>query len=875
MSLWVLRGSTHSDVTGNRRVIGLYGLSGLVSLSYEVLWARMLSLEFGVSVFGVVVTVAAFMTGLGAGSLWWGATRKPATHPLRILAVLEGAVALFAVLLPMGMHRLESGLDNLATYLSLTQWHALMGGVSFIVLTLPAAAMGSGFALVVRSQPPGSDSLKDLYGINTLGAVLGALAPLVLLPWFGWTKASWVTAGLGFCVALGMWVLSTSSDCEQMPHEPQSVNRRTVRLLWAYGAFGAASLMLEVGWTRLFGLIMLRTEYVLAMVLAVFLTGIGLGSLLARRMEMHMRSLLPWLSAGGVLAGLALVPTLSGWVEQARWSSLTTALIGQGAVLMLFTLPVTLVLGGWLPLLAKDTKVDGVRLYGANSLGSALGALLAGLVMIPWLGTTATLVLASWFILGLGVYWSPRSRSWLQAIGLLIMIGASVRVWQWPEARRLLPESLAGSRDLYRYEDAIVMTDVVEQADGQRLLLTDLQRRDASTEPTAVFVQSNQGRLPLLLHPAPGTVLFEGLGTGISVRGSMAFPGVRRSAVELSSGAIRAAKDWFSPVNGTALQATTLWQDDARHFLSATRDHYDVIVGDLFHPDLAGASSLLTLQQFRRIRAHLASGGIFVQWIALNQFDKPSLDVVLRTFKKAFPDGQMFLDGMHLALVGPRDQWAGAPAVLANLQRMTSQDIDLATAGEGEMTWLGRYWGPIMTGAGPTQDEWEPQLEFRLPKVRYGDGLDMARLLEDFLSHRPAPEQAALLLHVPADRKEEWQRAYTCTSDLVKGWVAGLQDQQTVSVRFESMAVEANPHDRWAAYALSDRVLSQLDAMVAQGIDPRPTLRKLIALNARQPEVWRALWKAQLARHDPDAELSRQKLLQLSPLDLAAGTAKN
>ena len=47
-------------------IAALYGLSGLTSLSYEVLWARMLSLQFGVSVFAVVLTVAAFiMLALG------------------------------------------------------------------------------------------------------------------------------------------------------------------------------------------------------------------------------------------------------------------------------------------------------------------------------------------------------------------------------------------------------------------------------------------------------------------------------------------------------------------------------------------------------------------------------------------------------------------------------------------------------------------------------------------------------------------------------------------------------------------------------------------------------------------------------------------
>lgn len=46
---------------------------------------------------------------------------------------------------------------------------------------------------------------------------------------------------------------------------------------------GAGALILQVGWTRLYGMVLLRTEYVLAVILAVFLLGIGLGSLLARR----------------------------------------------------------------------------------------------------------------------------------------------------------------------------------------------------------------------------------------------------------------------------------------------------------------------------------------------------------------------------------------------------------------------------------------------------------------------------------------------------------------------------------------------------------------------------------------------------------------
>jgi spermidine synthase len=645
--------------------------------------------------------------------------------------------------------------------------------------------------------------------------------------------------------------------------------------LLSYGALGGASLMLEVAWTRLFGLVLLRTEYVLALILAVFLSGIGLGSLLASRHQ-GARGLawLPWCGAGFALLGLWALPWVSAWVEQARWSTLGVALLMEGGVLLVLTLPVTLVLGAWLPVLARQSQSSGLELYGANALGAALGAILAGGLLIPWVGTAATLVLAALALLLLGLTWNRPLKLWM-APAFLVFGVAGYGLAALPPASALLPQALSGSQDLYRYEDAIAITQVVEQADGQRVLLTDLQRRDASTEPTAVFVQGNQSRLPLLLHPAPHSVLFLGLGTGISDAGSAPYPELQRSAVELSRGAILAAQHWFAPLNQEVLGHTTLHQDDARHFLSAGSEHYDVIIGDLFHPDLAGVSSLLSVQQFARARSRLSEQGLFVQWLALNQFDPESLQVVLRSFRTVFPEAQLFLDGMHLALVGPRGAWLGAPAVLDNLRRLTPEQRRDATAGEGEMTWLGRYWGPIVQSPGPKQDEWAPVIEFRLPRVRYGSSVDVSTLLQQLLDIRPRVEQAEVLLQVPEALRPEFQRAYIGTELLARSWVAAMRGQANQADRLIGMAYEANPHDRWTAYALSDLMLSRLDGAVARGLDRQQALQKLLRMNPWQTDALRALWHDQVRRGDPLAEATRLRLLQLSPLDREARSAKN
>ncbi len=91
-----MAGASAASPSGSRYglLVGLYALTGLTSVAYEVLWVRMLSLQFGISVIAVVLTVAAFMLGLGAGSLAMAKRATRIANPLRLLAMIEGAIAL-------------------------------------------------------------------------------------------------------------------------------------------------------------------------------------------------------------------------------------------------------------------------------------------------------------------------------------------------------------------------------------------------------------------------------------------------------------------------------------------------------------------------------------------------------------------------------------------------------------------------------------------------------------------------------------------------------------------------------------------------------------------------------------------------------------
>jgi len=261
----------------------LYALSGVTALAYEVLWTRMLSLLFGISILGVVVTVAAFMLGLGLGSFLGNRWQSSFKNTLRTLAGIELCVALYALSLPVIMH----GLQGLWLSVdSMQAWQLWQVSSALLVLSLPAMALGFAFPWMLRIGKAWKLSLGKLYGVNTLGGALGALLPLLLLPWLGWVSALQCVAGVGVLIAIVLfWLSMFAVEAEDKKNSMRDYAvLPKISYLLAYAGMGAGALMLEIAWTRAYGMILLRTEYVLAVILSVFLIGIGFGSLFAKHL---------------------------------------------------------------------------------------------------------------------------------------------------------------------------------------------------------------------------------------------------------------------------------------------------------------------------------------------------------------------------------------------------------------------------------------------------------------------------------------------------------------------------------------------------------------------------------------------------------------
>jgi len=846
----------------------LYTISGITALSYEILWMRVVSQFLGVSIFGVVATVAAFMTGLGLGCLAASHCKLSTRAALRIFGFIEAAIAIYALIMPVLLHAVDGWLDGWAIESTLRGWYVIQGLFLFGLLLIPAIGMGIGFPLVLRVAR-GICTLGAIYGTNTLGGVIGALLPLFLLPLFGWTTSLQMIAAIGLLVSVSaLWLSRGLADERARPESGRHLRPATKQLL-AYAGIGMAALMLEIAWTRLYGMLMLRTEYVLAVVLAVILFGMGAGSVMARRLDPERwLSRLPPLAVILVLAGLYVLPAVAAWAESMHSNSLNMAILKQGGVIALCTLPVTWIFGAWLPLIGKYVggSQAGGWLYGANSIGAAFGAILAGFVILPLAGSTGLICVAGLLLFVCGMTWAPNLRIWLF---LPILALLAIPVFRLPQASVLLPLQLAGGVDRMHYEDAVSITHVVELQDGRRLLLADLQRTDASSDPTAVAIQKNQARLPLLLHPSPHSVLFLGLGTAITAAGSLPFKGLERMAVELSRGAILAARNEFSPVNKEVMDHLRVVHDDARRFLKRTDRQFDVIVGDLFHPDMVGRSNLLSVQQFMRVRRHLSPGGVYAQWLALNQFDIENLKVVMRSFRRVFPAAMVFMDGFHLGLVGTAGDEVNAGRLLEHVSMIPAGQLNAMTGGEGVWTWLGRYWGPIPEDTGPVQDEWSPVIEFSLPQLRFKrQDAAFLSLLRWMQSWRVSPTTAAIQLQIPGDKRKLFTRAYATTGLNIEAILAEYESRISQSERLMRLAYRLNPQDRWAGFALADHMYATLADAERYGYDRLQAIRSILDIRPDHIPALKALLRLEKSqgRGKKVSEIG-WRLRSLSPLD--------
>ena len=202
------------DTTLYRVVLFGLGLSGLTSFAYEIYWTRSLIFVLGNSTYALTTMLSAFLTGIALGGylvrFFIARLRDRAAlfGWLQVLLGIFSAMALpllFALFDPQSFHQYIGGQSAQPIPMIFTGF-----GIAFLVMLVPATLIGATFPLVgqitTRDLERAGTAVGQIYAVNTLGNVLGALLPgLFLIAWLGIQKGILAMAILN--VGLGLSIL--------------------------------------------------------------------------------------------------------------------------------------------------------------------------------------------------------------------------------------------------------------------------------------------------------------------------------------------------------------------------------------------------------------------------------------------------------------------------------------------------------------------------------------------------------------------------------------------------------------------------------------------------------------------------------------------
>lgn len=670
----------------------VFVLSGAAALLYQIVWQRLLVFFSGSDVYSSTLVIASFMAGLGVGHLSGGylADRRSRRACLKLFALAEAAIAAFGMCSgPLFYDVLYQRLGPLGLPV------AVIAPILFTSLLWPTFFMGVSLPLLARAMTEDLDRaaarIGQLYGLNTVGAAVGALlATWVLLPRFGLDGTLWIGAGANLICALTV-LYSLRRQAPSHPASPPATPPPTTAreapplhwqptfAVWAaiYALAGFLALSLEIVWFRLLGVIIKSTTFTFGTLLAVYLAGLGLGSLAGVRWASRFRrpaaAFLLLQGMVGLTAGLVLVvflglvrhlepldAYLGGYEpldvgQNLRRLQLRALLEGRvftdpveslplQAVLLYLVVPAfligpsTFLMGFAFPVLQRVVQTDFARigrrvgaLLLANITGSTAGALLTGWVALNVLGTAGTikaLLIVSILFPLLALRGLPRALPSARGIlsgrlaAGLTAVAVGLVAWLSPPAAPLWARLHGG------HVENIVFD---EDATGLSLLRINGPTLEAGT---TVFVNglgqswipyggihTALGMLPAFIHPRPRQIALIGLGSGDTAYAAAGRPEVETiTCIEIVGPLHRTLTALAPRFPYGGLEA--LLRDsrirhvaaDGRLVLMRSDARFDIIEADALRPSSAYAGNLYSDGYFELLRRRLRPRGLAVTW---------------------------------------------------------------------------------------------------------------------------------------------------------------------------------------------------------------------------------------------------------------------
>ncbi len=727
--------------------------SGCAALIYEIVWFQLLQLIIGSSSISLGILLGTFMGGMCLGSLLLSRLISAKQHPLRVYAGLElgigvlGLVILVAMPLVGGIYTAWGGEGMFGIV-----FRAVVAGICLLPPTMLMGATLPAISRWVKATPEGVSWLGFFYGGNIAGGVIGCvLAGFYLLRVFDVQTATMVAVVINIAVYVIATMLARSTTYEANVVTPAAAGAAPATHTAAYVTIalsGFTALSAEVIWTRLLSLHFGATVYTFALILAVFLVGLGIGSTvgatLARDIASPKRAL-GWcqllLCAAIAWSAYQLTESLPYWpinpyIATTPWFTLQLDLVRC----LWVVLPGAILWGASFPLAlaaVSTREQDAAQLaggvYAANTVGAIAGSLVTSFMLIPWIGTShseqviiivsalsALIMLEPSFSTAVarpaGFNPPPTGKGGWNVTATVVLAVAMISAGLLARSVHPLPGLLVAygryaatrigqANIIYVGEGLNASVAVSELSNGVRNY-HNAGKVQASSEPQDMRLQRMLGHLTTLIPPQAKKVLVIGCGAGVTAGAVSVDPVVEHETIaEIEPLVPKVVSTYFAEHNFDVVRNPKVHVriDDARHFVETTREKFDAITSDPLDPWVKGAAMLYTVEFFQMAKDHLNEGGVVTLFVQLYESNMAAVKSEIGTFLEVFPNGVVWGNtnegkGYDLVLLGQKGTTRiDVDAIQARLQRpeyapmkKSLQEIGMNSAIDLFSTYAGR-----------------------------------------------------------------------------------------------------------------------------------------------------------------------------------------
>lgn len=676
-------------------------VSGNCALMFQVVWIRELRLVFGATTASSAAVLAIFMAGLGLGNWLFGSRIDAALRPLRCYGLLELGIAITAGISPILIMLVRQLYVNWGGQAALGPELATLSRLvaSAMILAVPTILMGGTMPAAARAVSNAADPHRRgvalIYGLNTIGAVVGAgIANFMLLEALGNRGVLWFACGINLLLAVSALLISNklsrgaeAQTQEQTDLRPSVTSEdstlqsgRLGIVCLASGTVGFVFFLMEIVWYRMLGPLLGGTTYTFGLILCVALLGIGVGGALYALLARLVKPTLSLLAFVCTLEALLIaVPFWYGdqiafWVLQQQGQPVATFLAQvwnwfQVGAFVIF--PAALVAGFQFPLLIAIAGTGKEQVgkhvgwtFAANTLGAISGSIAGGFFLLPvmtapglWKLSICLLLILGLILLLTGQRWRLFSLATSVVLSLvtifMILETGPTAVWRHAGigARRasLDEKGENGEQNFSHTKNRQCIWEAEGRESSVAITATDslafiVNGKSDGNAFGDAGTQIGLGLLGPLLHPAPRTGLVIGLGTGESAGWMSAVEEMTAvDVVELEPVVLNMTQR-CSQINANALKnlKLTLHFNDAREFLLTSKKQYDLIVSEPSNPYRAGIANLYTREFYDSVSTRLNPEGLFLQWLQGYEVDDSTVHIVLQTVRSVFPEVQIW-----------------------------------------------------------------------------------------------------------------------------------------------------------------------------------------------------------------------------------------